>query len=259
VNQVKLKVVTYNICHGLGIDSKQDLMRTIEVIQQSGADLVGLQEVDCHYGERSGWQDQPAQLAEALGMYVAYGPNLDLDPIPANPGSRRQYGTAILSRYPISYTHNHPLPQVIVSGAWYEARGLLEAYVQINGRTLRFINTHLGLMQEERSVQVNVLLELLKTHKAGHLGTIITGDFNAEPDSPELGPLHNVVRDTYAESHKGAHTNTFMVRSDNGAIQAVRCIDYIYCSPEIRVTGAAVLQTYASDHLPLDATLEIFV
>lgn len=256
---MKLKVVTYNICHGLGIDAKQDLKRSIEVIRQSGADLVGLQEVDRHFGERSNWMDQPAQLAKALGMYVAYGPNLDLDPLPANPASRRQYGTAILSRYPIAYSHNHPLPQVIMPGAWNETRGLLEAHVQIEGRTLRFMNTHLGLMARERSVQVGVLLELLKTDNARQLGTIVTGDFNAEPDSPELGLLRNAVRDTYAEAHNGAHVNTFMVRSDNGSIHAARCIDYIYCSPEIRVRGAAVLQTYASDHLPLEASLEILV
>jgi endonuclease/exonuclease/phosphatase family metal-dependent hydrolase len=251
---VRLKVVSYNICHGLGIDGIQDLNRTIKVIRESKADLVGLQEVDRHFGERSGWLDQPAVLAEQLGMYVVYGPNLELDPANSNSDIRGQYGNAILSRYPIDYYHNHPLPQVNVPGAWNERRGLLEAHVQIAGKTLRFFNTHLGLSKEERSVQLNTVLNILQTNKAD---CILTGDFNTEPEHVELDILLGSLQDTYASANKGVHTGTFMVTDSDKTGIPVKCIDYIFCSSEIDVAAAEVHQTYISDHLPLIAELEL--
>ena len=48
------------------------------MIDESGADLVGLQEVDKHWSARSDWADQPAWFAQRLGLHVAYAANLDL-------------------------------------------------------------------------------------------------------------------------------------------------------------------------------------
>jgi endonuclease/exonuclease/phosphatase family metal-dependent hydrolase len=249
---VELKVMSFNICHGLGIDGRQRLERTIDVIRASGADLVGLQEVDRRFGDRSGWEDQPAKLAEALGMFYAYGANLDEDPAPGSGGSRRQYGNAVLSRFPITYSRNHPLPQVVVQGAWNEKRGLLETHVQIEGTTVRFFNTHLGLTKAERNVQVEVLIDL---YRQGGSRCICTGDFNAEPGSPELEPLRRTFRDAYAEAHGGRHAGTFLSSAGGAPPKPVQCIDYVFCSPDFRVTGAATLDTRVSDHLPLTANL----
>ena len=50
-----MKVLTYNIHHGAGIDGVLDLERIAQVIEQSGADVIGLQEVDNHWSARSNW------------------------------------------------------------------------------------------------------------------------------------------------------------------------------------------------------------
>ena len=104
-----LTVMTYNIHHGAGIDGVLDLERIAVLIEKSGADVIGLQEVDRHWDVRSNWVDQPAWFAQRLKMHYAYAANLDLPPV--NPGEpRRQYGTAILSKYPIKDFTNTLLP-----------------------------------------------------------------------------------------------------------------------------------------------------
>ncbi|MDQ3788793.1 MAG: endonuclease/exonuclease/phosphatase family protein, partial [Actinomycetota bacterium] len=122
-------VLSFNIHHGAGEDGVYDLGRVADEIRRSGADVIGLQEVDRHYGARSQWADQPAELAELLGMHVVYAANLDLEP-PAAGQPRRQYGTAILSRYPILESQNTLLPK---GRPGEEQRGLLEAVVNVRG------------------------------------------------------------------------------------------------------------------------------
>ncbi|WP_127588464.1 endonuclease/exonuclease/phosphatase family protein [Paenibacillus koleovorans] len=259
---MRLKLATFNICHGMGIDKVTDLGRTIEVIRASGADLIGLQEVDRHFGERSGWEDQPERLSHALGMHVAYGPNLELEEDPQHPGVRRQYGTAILSRYPVEYAHNHPLPQVIVPGAWNEKRGILEAHIRIGGRLVRFLNTHLGLAAEERSLQTKVLSELVDAGSTGNLSSspiVLTGDFNTSPEQMELASIGLLLQDSYATAHEGAHGETFLILDPGKKpeqARADRCIDYIFVSSALRVVGSEVLRTYVSDHLPIVTEVE---
>ena len=156
-----LTVMTYNIHHGAGIDGVLDLERIAVLIEKSGADVVGLQEVDRHWSERSNWVDQPAWFAKRLKMHYAYAANLDLPPV--NPGEpRRQYGTAILSKYPIKDFTNTLLP-LYPTG---EQRGLAVATIKVRGADLRFANTHLTSNNNaERLEQAQKVVELLGTSK----------------------------------------------------------------------------------------------
>ena len=81
-----LTVLSFNIHHAAGPDGVTDLDRVAAEIRRTRADVIGLQEVDRHWGERSHWADQPAELARRLGMHVVYGANLDEEPPAA--GSR---------------------------------------------------------------------------------------------------------------------------------------------------------------------------
>lgn len=82
-------------------------------------------------------------------MHVVYGANLDLDPL--DPGQpRRQYGTAILSDFPILESGNTLLPKI----GRNEQRGLLQALLNVRGVPLRVFNTHLQHnSQPERQAQ----------------------------------------------------------------------------------------------------------
>jgi endonuclease/exonuclease/phosphatase family metal-dependent hydrolase len=232
-----LTVMTYNIHHGAGTDGVLDLERIAQVIEKSGADVVGLQEVDNHWSERSNWVNQPAWFAARLKMHYAYAANLDLPPL--NPGEpRRQYGTAVLSKYKITSFENTLLPKYPAG----EQRGLAVATIKLRGVDLRFANTHLTSNNNaERLEQAQKVVELLAGSKTA---TMLVGDLNASPDKPEIATLTGVWRDTWAEVGVGPG---YTIEADNPTAR----IDYILHSRTIRPASAQVVTTNGSDHLPL--------
>ena len=196
----QLKVLTYNIHHGAGIDGVLDLERIAQVIEKSGADVVGLQEVDNHWSERSNWVDQ-AGLARGPAedaLRVRGEPRPAAAAIPGEP--RRQYGTAVLSKYPIKNFTNTLLP-LYPTG---EQRGLAVATIKVRGVDLRFANTHLTSNNNaERLEQAKKVVELLAGSKTP---TILVGDLNASPTAPEITTLTAVWRDTWPRSASGPAT-----------------------------------------------------
>ncbi|MDB4897245.1 MAG: Endonuclease/exonuclease/phosphatase, partial [Firmicutes bacterium] len=140
----------------------------------------GLQEVDNHFGARSNFTDEAAWLASSLHMHYCYGANLDLNPL--EPGqARRQYGTAVLSRLPILSCHNTLLPKTVATN---EQRGLLDTVVNVKGVPVRVYNTHLQPNANDRTVQVQAIMEQIG-HQQGPL--VLMGDLNATPTASELG------------------------------------------------------------------------
>ena len=135
------------------IDERLSLPRIADVIRDSGAEIVGLQEVDRFYGERSDFQDQAKDLAGLLGYHYAYGANLDLEPAEGQTNNR-QYGTAIVSKYPILRSENVPL------SAFGKERGVLHAVVNLKGIHVDVYNTHLGLDVTSRTAQAQEIIEL---------------------------------------------------------------------------------------------------
>lgn len=245
--KVSLRVATFNIHHGAGPDDVLDLEHAAKVIETMRADVVGLQEVDRHWGERSEFVDQARWLADRLDMRVVYGANLDLDP--AEPGQqRRQYGTAILSRYPITSWSNTHLPRF----EDHEQRGLLVANLRVRGVPVRVANTHLQHNDNlEREAQAAKVVELLGGDATR---TILTGDMNAVPGTPEIDILTSAFNDTWALVGEGDGF-TYPIENPD------RRIDYVFTSPDIDVHHAEVVVTDASDHLPYfaDVTVKRFV
>src|SRR5262245_37910545 len=72
----RLRVMTYNIHVGVGMDKKLDLQRIADVINKEKPDLVGLQEVDRGVKRTEG-KDEIAELAAMTKMEFAFAPNLD--------------------------------------------------------------------------------------------------------------------------------------------------------------------------------------
>jgi endonuclease/exonuclease/phosphatase family metal-dependent hydrolase len=238
-----LRVATYNIHHGVGIDGLLDLERIALEVASSEADVVGLQEVDRHWSERSDFVDQATWLAERLGMHVVYGANLDLDPL--TPGAeRRQYGTAILSRHRIRSWSNTLLPRP--QGG--EQRGLLEAVIRVRGFDVRVFNTHLQHnSQVERLAQI---AEIRKVVGASTQSAVLIGDFNATPASPEIAAITEDLVDTWVTAGVGPG---YTIDAETPHAR----IDYVLTSEGIVARTAAVLTADGSDHLPVVADLAL--
>ena len=248
---VALRVMNYNIHTGIGTDGTLDPARTAAVIRDSGADIVGLQEVDVHWDARSDFRDQASDLARALHMWVFFAPIYDLPP--NNPGEpRRQYGVAVLSKHPIVRTENHEITRLSTqepNPVPKPAPGFAEAVVLVRGVLVHVYATHLDYRPEPqvRELQVADTLRIMGTDPRG-AAQLLLGDFNAGPAAPELAPLWTLVHDAWTGPDPGP---TYPAEAP-----ATR-IDYVTGSPRVTVTGARVLDTLASDHRPVVADLTV--
>lgn len=164
-----IRVLCWNLHHGVGGDGKLDLPRIAQVIKEANPDLVALQEVDKHCG-RSGKVDQAAELAKLTGLHASYGKAMDFD--------GGEYGQAILSKNPPQVTKVHSLP------GKGEPRIGFEAIVSINHINLSFTSVHLDLDATQRLAQAEALSKALAAKPGVPL--ILCGDFNDVPNSPAI-------------------------------------------------------------------------
>lgn len=230
-----LKVLSYNIHHA-NPPSKPDVidMEAIaRVINDSGADIVGLQEVDIHVS-RSEMINQAEKLAELTGMDYYFSKGIDLED--------GYYGTVILSKHKIIGKRRYDLPMPVES----ENRSLAIVDVELpDGRAFSFANTHLDLKEENRIAQAEFINELGELYGKP---LILVGDLNARPESRPIEILSEYfVRNT--ETNQPTSPN----------IGAKNEIDYVMVlnNRAFQWKDYRVIQEeYASDHLPLYAEIE---
>ncbi|MGS2741875.1 endonuclease/exonuclease/phosphatase family protein [Sinomicrobium sp. M5D2P17] len=238
--EASVTILSYNIHHSNPPSRPDyiDVAAIAEVIKKSNADIVGLQEVDV-YTERSGTALHMArELAELSGMdYFYFSKAIDY--------KGGAYGTAILSKYPLSDTLTISLP----SAAGTEPRVLSVATVTFdNNRKFCFANTHLDYTDADNNMDQAEHLALYFEEPA--LPVILTGDFNVAPESKTI---------TYLDQH--------FVRSCINACSYTspannprRTIDYIMYKGENDFTvekHQVIRESYASDHLPVKAVLKM--
>ncbi|MEV6960299.1 endonuclease/exonuclease/phosphatase family protein [Streptomyces sp. NPDC051207] len=244
---VPLRVATYNIHAGAGEDGVFDLDRTARAVRDLDADVIGLQEVDVHWGPRSEFVDEARALAEKLDMRVFFAPIYDMDPA-APGGERRRFGVAVLSRYPVLEAENHEITRLSTQtpgSAPAPAPGFAEVTVNVKGSHAHVYVTHLDY-RANPSVREAQVADMLRILAADHGPKILVGDFNAEAAAPELAPLWAELRDA-APDGGGTYP----------AIRPVKRIDFVTVSPGITVAGARTVATDASDHRPVVADLEL--
>lgn len=227
------RVMTYNIHHGVGTDGKLDLERIAALIKTQRVDIVALQEVDSRTA-RTERRDLPAELAKLTGMQVCFAKNIDYQ--------GGEYGNAILSRFPILEKTNVHYQMLKP----HEQRGLLQCVLDVHGRKLLFMSTHLDYHNDdaERELDVKTIKAAVDTNPTTPV--IVCGDFNEGPGSRTYNRLCEVLTDTWKAVGKGAG-NTF---SSSGPWSR---IDFIWYSKPLRPLNATVPKTNASDHLPVVA------
>jgi endonuclease/exonuclease/phosphatase family metal-dependent hydrolase len=236
---VTVRVLTYNIRHGEGMDRVYDLARLADIIKAAEPDLVALQEVD-NGTERSGRTNQLEVLAGLLGMHGEFGRAIDFQ--------GGQYGVAILSRWPLNYPDNRALP---ATPPYYEPRTALTVFSRAGerGPLIQFTTTHLDDARDspDRMEQAMALNDLLVAGDGRP--SILAGDFNARGEAELLAIL-------------GAHwTNiTDAIIPDGGSrnIRGLRS-DFVFFRPADRwrvVDWQVIDAPVASDHRPVLAVLE---
>lgn len=234
----RIRVLSYNIHHGQGVDGRLDLERIAEVILSVKPDLVALQEVD-QKASRSRSVDQPAELARRTKMNVAFGGNIDLQ------GGK--YGNAVLSRFPIVRHQNHLLPNMDDG----EQRGVLETEIKIPQmkQSLVLLATHLDHRRgdKERVASAQAINDLIAKHS--ERPALLAGDLNDVLESDTLTRLETVWTPA-----NGKPLPTIPVATPT------KQIDFVLFHPQRRwkIVEVKVLdEAVASDHRAILAILEL--
>jgi endonuclease/exonuclease/phosphatase family metal-dependent hydrolase len=221
---MSLRIMTYNIRHGAGMDDVIDLNRQSKVIYDAQPDVVGLQEVDSCV-KRSNKIHQAAVLAKALGMYSTFGPAIPL--------TGGKYGVAILSKEKPLSVRNKPLPGK-------EARTLLVCEFQ----EYVFACTHLDLEEENRLTSLNIILDEAASWDKPFF---ICGDWNDTPSSTLITKMKKNF--TFLNFITESSTYyTFPARTPNKIIDYIASYGRVVKSIRKR---QVINEPEASDHRPV--------
>jgi len=233
-----IRIMTYNIHVGVGMDKKLDLQRIADVINKERPDLVGLQEVDRGV-ERTQRKDEIIELAQLTGMEYAFAHNLDYQ--------GGQYGVTILSKFPIG-TIDHRMYQ---NKREAERRGMIRIEVKIDAKPVNFVTTHLDYQYADgRLFEAEQMVQFLGTVK-GPL--VVVGDFNDEPTGSAYKLMLNQFDDAWLSGHPAA--DGFSYPAD----KPIKRIDYVFVrkSDRLKIKKAWVVETLASDHVPVVTEIEV--
>jgi endonuclease/exonuclease/phosphatase family metal-dependent hydrolase len=230
-----MRLLSYNIHKGIGgRDRRYRLERIIQVIEDQNPDLICLQEVDRHVA-RTRHDDQPRELTAALNAAAhLYQLNVRLK----NGG----YGNLVLSRWPFR-SHHH----VSLRLNNKKPRGAQMAVVDTPEGPFHLVHWHLGLAERERHWQVLHLLGHSLFRQAGHLPTLIVGDFNDWRNTLARGPfaLHGFHQLTAPRSRFLSFPSYWPVAALDKAF-ARGPLTFRH----VRIAHSKVARD-ASDHLPL--------
>ena len=126
-------LASFNICSAHfrdGVYTEENLAGIAHCIHQSGADVVCLQEVD-RGAARSNQVDMPARLADMTALKHHYF-------IKIRDFQGGEYGTAILSRYPILESGTIHYPVTVAT----QGTSCGYAVLDVTGTSVTVYNTH---------------------------------------------------------------------------------------------------------------------
>lgn len=155
-----LDVVTLNIEFARRIDRARKLFASVAELAR--ADVVLLQEMDAEGTD---------ELAAFLGMnYVYY-------PATVHPRTGRDFGNAVLARWPIAHDHKITLPHVSIYDGSRRAATCATVMAPLGPVEVcsLHIATRLELLPSARRAQVRAVLE----HLRGASRVVMGGDFNS--------------------------------------------------------------------------------
>ncbi len=163
MKDIHIKVASYNISCGTYVDL--DFQKLATEIKKCDADIIGLQEVAINTSRVNG-----LDTLKLLAKYSGYKYYKFCKIINILGG---EYGTAILSKYPIISFEIIDLPNV--SGE--EKRAISHAVIYKKGVRLNYFNTHINNRNVSlQEAQFDKIAEVINVQDR----VIMTGDFNYE-------------------------------------------------------------------------------
>jgi endonuclease/exonuclease/phosphatase family metal-dependent hydrolase len=243
-----LKVLDWNIHHGVGTDGRYDIDRIAAAIARTGANVVSLNEVERY----TGWgnEDQPARFAALLrartGKTWRYN-------FAQNSGNAKGQGNLILTTYDIESDDDHELSHT---------RAVARITILVNGIRVNLYSTHLDA--ESSSRRATQMRELTSWADNYPEQRILTGDFNAWPGASEIAIMTKGHTDAWASAKKSGDDVSY---SGNAAGNTRNSrIDYVFYSKgasRLKLKETRVFDmrdskgVMPSDHRPIMATFDV--
>ena len=239
----RLKLLTYNIHSGVGVDERYDLGRIRRILNEEQPDIAALQELECG-STRTSHDDQSSVLAGDRALASSF--------CATRPAGQGSFGIGVLSAFPIVHQQQYDLSYP--DGR--EPRSCLRVDLEIApGAILHVFNCHLGLGARERAFQRKQMVSdaILLSKELRH-PVVLMGDFNDRPIPVVNRTLRNHFTDAFTATGQ-RWGPTFKV----GPLPLR--LDHIYLSGHIRVLECRVrrdeLTRVASDHRPVVASVEV--
>lgn len=198
-----MRVVTWNLWWRFGLweERRKSILAVLSDVQP---DVIGLQEVWA-----CGGQNLAQWLASHLDMHWAWAPSRAPERWQRRLGdSTVDIGNAVLSRWPIA---EHDVAQLPTRQ--HDDDAPLALYARINASThqVPFFTTHLSSAMDASAIrcqQVEALVRFVASHsQATDFPPIVTGDFNAFPDSDDVRRFGG-----YKTGHLSSPAKSFSMR-----------------------------------------------
>ncbi|MDO8538852.1 MAG: endonuclease/exonuclease/phosphatase family protein [Opitutaceae bacterium] len=253
----RLRLVTFNIAHGRGLNPLQGLttqrklranLRGIAaLLERLAPDVVALQEID----ERSRWAGNFDHLdylrVHTRFPHTVFGIN-----------NRRtgllnlSYGNAVLSRHSIRSAET-----VVFGQRQLGEKGFLYVELDVGGRCLPLVNLHLHFgSRQHRMRQLDLLIVWLREKHRLHASTwsippIICGDFNNPNtrDDATASLLSHL-------SDYGDYRLLPMAGLTFPSPMPRRALDFVFLPADCGEVRCEVVRSMLSDHLPVAVEFE---
>ncbi|MDE2388057.1 MAG: endonuclease/exonuclease/phosphatase family protein [Betaproteobacteria bacterium] len=277
-----MKLLSWNIQWGRGMDGCVDLARIARTIHQLGDfDIICLQEVAINFPGLPGSlrENQVTELAKLLPGYTAlYGIATD---VPDNNDGRSQFGNAIFTRLPVGQVWRHLLPWQAELTVPSMQRVMVEAVVTADIGPLRILTTHLEYYsQRQRETQIEAIRSLhreacamsqrqfLNEEQGGTFEVfprpaeaLLCGDLNFPATAPErvqiLAPFNDGTlnfHDAWSVMYPNTpHAPTVGIHSVE-FVERPECFDFVFITGGLmqRLCAYGIdTETKASDHQPV--------
>jgi endonuclease/exonuclease/phosphatase family metal-dependent hydrolase len=235
--QMDLKILSFNIHKGFNNVGRKDNLNLLKrQLDGDGFDIVCLQEI---HGDHKKRGNQLEKLADKVWTEFAYGKN--------SASTNGHHGNAILSRFPIKNWEN-----LNISGHRIDKRGVLHAELDVKGKNLHVLVTHLGLFQVWRKKQLESVIKRVRSHIADDEPLILCGDFN-DWNEYATRVLHDSLGlQEVFEKKTGKHARTFPNWMPFLCLDRIYLRGFKFSSPQ---TLSSKKWRNLSDHLPISVTI----
>jgi endonuclease/exonuclease/phosphatase family metal-dependent hydrolase len=254
---VTVRVMTFNIQHGIDANGRYNLQRAISAIALAQPDIVGLQEVTRNHPSYA-CDDQPERIAS--GLRTATGQSWTVT-------YQQEWFTADTSCQ-ASGRGTGPeteglvlLTRSVMSGPTFASLTDSRIGLQVampTAYSLPVVVTHLTSGGAEAATRAQQVTRLTGWALGFGEPRIVMGDFNVGPQGPELQPFLTNYHDAWVDGLQAGRA--IGAGNTKGALR----VDYIFYVPggsltleSTQVMDTAVGGVQASDHQPVVANFTV--